>query len=207
MQSQAFFGITVFKTPEMIGGSKMRARVLFVSLSATLLGMMLLLDMTEATAGIPRLDKRTVLLLTFDEGEGAIARDSSDALNDGAINGAKWVEGKYGSALEFNGTNSDYVVMPHSDSLDEIVKDFTLEAWVNFPKVQKRAQIICNQQGAGFTLELRDGFVSAFPYIGDDYVLLSGNTKLDPNNWYYLATTYDGNKIKVYLNGKLVYKR
>ena len=184
----------------------MKAKVLLVSLSVTLSGL-LLFGITEAVAKEPRkdrrVDKHTVLLLTFDEGEEAVAKDSSDEGNDGTIKGAKWVEGKYGSALEFNGTNSDYVVMPRLPSLDDIVKDFTLEAWVKFPKVQKRAQVVCNQQGAGFSLELRNGLVSAFPYIGDDYVLLSGNTELRPDEWYYVATTYDGNTIKVYVNEKL----
>jgi|LGVD01.1.fsa_nt_gb hypothetical protein len=43
----------------------------------------------------------------FDEGSG----------NDGAIYGAKWVEGKFGKALEFDGVD-DYVKVPDDDSLD-----------------------------------------------------------------------------------------
>lgn len=36
-----------------------------------------------------------------------IAKDSSGNKNDGKINKAKWVNGKYGKALEFNGVNAN----------------------------------------------------------------------------------------------------
>ena len=44
----------------------------------------------------------------FNEGKGSIASDGSGHNNHGNIYGAKWVEGKYGKALSFGGTN-DYV--------------------------------------------------------------------------------------------------
>ena len=37
----------------------------------------------------------------FDEGKGNTAADTSGNGNDGAITGAKWAEGKFGGALEF----------------------------------------------------------------------------------------------------------
>ncbi len=45
-----------------------------------------------------------VLYLSFDEGEGEAVQDLSGSENHGALVGKpKWVEGKVGSALEFNG--------------------------------------------------------------------------------------------------------
>ena len=44
----------------------------------------------------------------FDEGQGNIAHDSSGNNNHGTIYGAKWVDGKFGKALEFDGVD-DYV--------------------------------------------------------------------------------------------------
>jgi hypothetical protein len=51
--------------------------------------------------------------------------------NHGKIFAPKWVEGKYGSALEFDGSggNADYVKIPGSDSLS-ITEAITMEAWV-----------------------------------------------------------------------------
>ena len=39
----------------------------------------------------------------FDEGNGNTAMDSSNNGNDGELVGAKWVAGKYGEALKFEG--------------------------------------------------------------------------------------------------------
>ena len=39
----------------------------------------------------------------FDEGAGKTTKDASGKEHDGAINGAKWKDGKIGKALEFDG--------------------------------------------------------------------------------------------------------
>ena len=53
----------------------------------------------------------------FDEGTGTTAGDSSGNGNIGTISGASWVDGKFGKALSFDGTN-DYVTVPYSSSLN-----------------------------------------------------------------------------------------
>ena len=55
----------------------------------------------------------------FDEGKGNIAEDASGNGHDGEIRKAKWVEGKFGKALKFDGDGA--VVILHSD-------DFTLRS-------------------------------------------------------------------------------
>ncbi|MCY3551955.1 MAG: hypothetical protein OXH39_15950, partial [Candidatus Poribacteria bacterium] len=52
----------------------------------------------------------------FDEGKGGTAADSSENGNDGEIHGAKWVDGKFGKALEFDGV-SNWVEVPHSNTV------------------------------------------------------------------------------------------
>lgn len=151
----------------------------------------------------PRLDGHTILLLTFDEGEGDVAADLSVNGNDGRIIGAKWVEGKHGTALEFNGTASTHVLMPHSPVLDDIVRDITLEAWVKFPGIQSDAKVACKHESGGYSLELREGRVGSQPHINGSYQLLTGNTLLETDTWYYVATTYDGDAIRVYLDGEI----
>jgi hypothetical protein len=53
------------------------------------------------SADVPGVDEHTMLYLKFDEGSGKDVKDLSDNGNDGTITGAKWVEGKFGKALEF----------------------------------------------------------------------------------------------------------
>jgi hypothetical protein len=48
----------------------------------------------------------------FDDGDGDVAEDMTGNGNDGELmNGPEWVDGLYGEALEFNGTNA-YVSVP-----------------------------------------------------------------------------------------------
>ena len=51
-------------------------------------------------------EKELVAYYSFDEGEGNVLHDLSGNGNDGTIYGAKWVDGKYGKALEFDGRNN-----------------------------------------------------------------------------------------------------
>lgn len=55
-------------------------------------------------------------LWLFDNGEGTVAADSTGNGNDGTIHGATWVDGKFGKALEFDGTD-DWVEVAHSNTV------------------------------------------------------------------------------------------
>ena len=48
----------------------------------------------------------------FDENQGGTAKDASGNGHDGDIQGAKWVQGKIGTALEFDG-DGNIVEIPH----------------------------------------------------------------------------------------------
>jgi hypothetical protein len=71
-----------------------------------------------------------VLELHFDEGEGEEVADSSGQGNDGKIMGAKWTDGKFGKALEFDGAGT-HVEIPDSASL-QITDEMTVASWVFF---------------------------------------------------------------------------
>lgn len=65
---------------------------------------------------------------TFDEGQGAIARDATGRGSDGKIHGALYVPSPRGHALRFDGQD-DFVSLGRRPAL-QITGDFTLEAWV-----------------------------------------------------------------------------
>jgi len=90
----------------------------------------------------------------FDEGKGNVAKDSSDNGNDGTlIAGPKWVEGKFGGALEFDGAGA-------SVETEEAAKltgfklgddtDFTAVAW--------------------FKTDLDEGFIMSKTLLAADWV-------------------------------------
>lgn len=67
------------------------------------------------------LDSGRVLDLRMNEGAGSVVRDVSGERNHGSIVGASWVDGKYGKALDFNGS-TDYVEVATSPSLDAMTE-------------------------------------------------------------------------------------
>ncbi len=76
------------------------------------------------------IDKDLVGLWLFEEGKGDVVSDSSGMGNDGETEGEpKWVDGKFGKGMEFDGAG-DMVVIPDSDTL-EFDEDFTLAVWIN----------------------------------------------------------------------------
>src|SRR5947209_16951018 len=83
---------------------------------------------------LERLEERTVPSLvaafSFDQGSGSVLSDLSGNGNNGTITNAVWRSGKYGTALQFNGSANSYVTIPSAASL-QLTKGMTLEAWVD----------------------------------------------------------------------------
>jgi len=150
----------------------------------------------------------------FNEGIGTTAHDSSINHNNGTIHGGStWVSlGAGGYALEFNGVDG-YVSVPDSPSLD-ISGIITVEGWV-----------YVNNYGPGRFYTIagkwndRDGnyrsyllglstFGAGQPqprfYVstdGSNYPSADSSDLLDVGVWYHLAGTFDGNVLKIYVNG------
>ena len=76
-------------------------------------------------------DKSLVLYLSFDEGNGGTAKDSSEYGHDGELfQDPTWVDGKFGGkALEFDGTKKQYVMVPINDTL-QLREQFSVVFWV-----------------------------------------------------------------------------
>ncbi len=84
----------------------------------------------------------------FDEGKGDVAGDASGNGLDGALNGkAKWVDGKFGKALEFDGSSAFVEVPAHENPREQI----TISVWV------KSKTDAWNQHG--FFVEKRNAYV------------------------------------------------
>jgi len=140
----------------------------------------------------------------LDEGKGDDAKDSSGNGNDGTIQGAEWVDGKFSKALSFDGTD-DRVVIPDADSLD-LPKAWTITAWVFVNKSENAyGHIVGKRSGAGTNYAFRTssvgtGWESYFSRGGWQGAWGIGTVK--KGVWLYMTTTYDGtNTITIYENG------
>lgn len=152
--------------------------------------------LTENTTGL-------VGYWKFNEGTGTNASDSSGNGNHGAIDGASWVDGKYGKALSFDGTN-DKVTIPNDSSITFTNQDFSLAFWFKsaenkdqiplskglyategwFIYVEATPAIYLRLNKAGTTQKLAR--VTGFPVIG---------------TWEYIVFIRSGSSVSLYRNG------
>jgi hypothetical protein len=142
----------------------------------------------------------------LDEGSGTTAKDSSGLGNDGTlVNGPIWVSGKTSNALQFDGSN-DYLNCGNSNTLRRDLEDsFTIEAWVyNKESGTGKVRIILGWFG-NYEIAVDNNDQYRFHYRNSAGSWRSewhtGKTA-KANEWQHIAFTYDGTKIRFYLNGK-----
>jgi hypothetical protein len=168
--------------------------VYIIVMVAFLTGMM-------ASVGLCKTD--LIAAYSFDDGK---AKDLTGNGNDGEIKDAKVADGKFGKAIEFDGTASQ-VVIKSNDMLN--FKDgVTVEAWVKPTKyndlsavVQKwgdntnrRQYLLC------FVADKLSFYISG---KGSTWPAAAGKTSVKTGEWTHIAGTYDLKTIKAYVNGKL----
>ena len=147
-----------------------------------------------------------VAAFSFDEGAGSTVADASGSGNNGALANTSWaVAGKYGKALSFNGTSSR-VTVPNAATL-QLGARMTLEAWVS-PTVTSAAwrDVIYKGNDNYYLMGTTDngGRPGGGGTFGGANANAFGSSTLPTNTWSYLATSYDGANLRLYVNGTLV---
>ena len=148
----------------------------------------------------------------FDEGKGGTATDSSENGNDGEIHGAKWVDGKFGKALEFDGA-SNWVEVPHSNTVSfKAGVSFTITCYFKGTRVagalvgknyEDTSQVLpwylLWNGGADnkVTLYLRDGASASFR--------ANGTTEIGDDKWHFVVgrADADAGKASIWIDGKM----
>jgi chitodextrinase len=158
-----------------------------------------------ATAVTLATNPHLVAAYSFDEGTGTTVGDLSGHANNGVIENATWTaSGRFGNALLFNGSNA-MVTVPDSASL-RLTTGMTLEAWVNPSVANSGWKDVVYKGNDNYYLE--GATPSGVPMIG---VNAGGSAReafsgaaLPPNTWTFLAATYDGTTVRLYVNGTQV---
>lgn len=148
----------------------------------------------------------------FDEGKGGVATDSSEQGNDGEIHGAKWVDGKFGKALEFDGVDN-WVEVPHSQTVGfKAGTSFTITLHFKGTKVagalvgknyedtsQALPWYLLWNGGADnkVTLYLRDSASTSFQ--------ANGTSEIGDDKWHFIVARADTStgKSSIWIDGKM----
>ena len=180
-----------------------QSKLILVCISLTMIGLMF------ASRSLAEIDLANCVGAWLFEGiAGGTAVDSSDAGNDGDIEGGPGlVNGVFGRAMDFDGSD-DQIIIPDSDSLE--LEHITMAAWVYLGSYPEDARILTQEvdgdpystysimmSGGGYTkFEFRislDNVRQRMPSIAD----------IPLETWTHLAATYDGEKAVTYIDGEV----
>ncbi len=163
----------------------------------------------------------------FDENIGSSFYDSSgNDRENGVIEDetAKWVVGKYGSAINFAGNNSNKGYIPNTDTILNTMgvkkQSYTLETWVKPSNADSGSYIVIKGQNSwgngnieyGISSELSGGKLYAgfeildgtnWPSVGGSGISTS---TMPVNTWTHVVGVRDAEKqtLRLYVNGVLV---
>ena len=167
-------------------------------------------------------DDTVVLYLPFDEGKGEEVKDLSKSGKTGVLGGTgddlpEWVEGKFGTALVFDGETNFVQIEDTADfSFVSDPGQITLAAWVKVLKTatdqhsQNRQPIVMkgNSGQWEYALYIYDGGLagmSVWNNGGSGVAEPSGGPSIEDGEWHAVVGTFDSEDgVKVYVDGELV---
>ena len=152
-----------------------------------------------------KIDAESIMgMWLFDDGKGDVAKDSSQNGNDGTLmKGPKWVDGKFGKALSFDGVD-DYVEVPDSASL-KIASAITIGAWVKLNTLDRFHGVMGKTGTIWSDVAYSARIINANQYNfttssdGAACNELSGGTPT--TDWHHVAYWFEKPSKRIYVDG------
>jgi concanavalin A-like lectin/glucanase superfamily protein/calcineurin-like phosphoesterase family protein len=108
--------------------------------------------------------------------------------------------------LHFDG--KDDVLRLPSDQINLSEEAFTLEAWFRADQFQSRQGFLNKTESSGYGIFLNEGKPDFMVFINGKYVQVNGpNKMLKPRKWTHIAGVYDGDEVRLYVDGKLIARK
>lgn len=156
------------------------------------------------------LEDGLVVYFTFDDVDGKTIRDSSgNGLDANIVANAEIVKGKNGNAIKITAQGADCVNVPAHEKL-KISGEITMAAWVYQESWNPGGQWFdknCHNGGEHTSYGIgvfEDGKnINMFLGTGNARPRLNKAHSLKAKTWHYVVGTYDGNAMKVYVDGDL----
>lgn len=180
-------------------------------LNKTYIGLFLsILLLANGLSIYAAVDRHTVAVWLFEEGNGKTVKDASGNGHDGEITGKlNWVKGNLGTGLEFPGDGTGYIVVDSTKELE--LETLTIEAWVKVESANGKWQgIVCKQQAGctnrnyGIWVHNAENVLHAqIGANGGCAFNMNATTDITDNKWHHLAFTFDGETGRTYVDGEL----
>lgn len=149
-----------------------------------------------------------ILYHSYDKGNGDIAEDISGNGHDGKIDLPNWVEGKFKSALKFNGAGSGtFVTVESTDAIN--VNECTFMAWIYAETWDGTRQIVGKSVHGGCGGRGQYGLFSEKGTFKLRFETEEGRADVnadlpETNKWVNVAFTNDGEIAKLYIDGEII---
>ncbi|MFK8101607.1 MAG: LamG domain-containing protein [Saprospiraceae bacterium] len=141
-------------------------------------------------------------------------KDESSNQNTGTyVGNIRYVENRFGvgcRAISFDGAS--YITIPNSASLSQPTTKFTAAVWVKIADgadfFKEWLTILCksNSSTESFNSPHYRMHATATTVSLNTDLTKSYTPQLSYDTWYFYAYTYDGSKLKVYINGAILYE-
>ncbi len=138
----------------------------------------------------------------FDETSGDVVKDVVGGNNGACIGDHEWVVGKFGNGIQFDDKTS-YVEVPAAPEL-ALTESLTVIAWVKVNSTATgRQEIFCYADSYDIHIYQDPPIFKAYIHQNGNWPRANGKTLIETNEWYFVAMTYDGEDLKLYVNGEL----
>lgn len=155
------------------------------------------------------------LYLPLDEDSGTLAYDRSPSGLHGVVTGATWVKEPVApgtrSVLRFNGRSDSVKIGTYAEH--KVEREITLEAWVHALSQRQWSGIVSRiydsgtvESGYGLTLDGASGIWCGLRTVTgatNNFYFSSGANTLPLAQWHHVAATYDGDVVRIYVDGEL----
>lgn len=168
--------------------------------------ILLVLSLLVCSTASFALDKKSLVgAWLFDEKSDKEIKDSSgNNLHAEIVEGTKRVDGKFGGAIEFGG--SDMAQVPDDPKLD--LESFTIAAWIKVKGQSGKWQIIASKENRGPTARnygifcnINTGVIHYSFTTSNGWKSYDAKTVVTDGSWHHVAATYENPNFKMYLDG------
>jgi len=106
------------------------------------------------------------------------------------------------NALRFTRAQNDRCLIEDSESLDIDGQTITMEAWIRLPEPNMNGEMTILNKENSYEIKVGNGLFQVAIWTAN-WAWLGDNSPVQANRWYHAAATYDGQNIRVYLDGQL----